>query len=202
MLIFDEITSGWRMNIGGIHLLYGVEPDIAVFAKAISNGFPMAVIIGKKEVMDAAQESFISSTYWTERIGPTAAIATVKKMKRENVPEHLIEIGKAIQQGWKELAKVHELPLKVEGIPPLSVFQFDHPTKLELYTLFTQLMLEKGFLTSKGFYATFAHKREHVQKYLEAVDDVFNKLHEALVNNTLTKPLKGPVVQTGFKRLN
>ena len=202
VLIFDEITSGWRMNIGGIHLLYGVEPDIAVFAKAISNGFPMAVIIGKKEVMDAAQESFISSTYWTERIGPTAAIATVKKMKRENVPEHLIEIGKAIQQGWKELAQVHELPLKVEGIPPLSVFQFDHPTKLELYTLFTQLMLEKGFLTSKGFYATFAHKREHVQKYLEAVDDVFNKLHEALVNNTLTKLLKGPVVQTGFKRLN
>lgn len=202
VLIFDEITSGWRMNVGGIHLIYGVEPDIAVFAKAISNGFPMAAIIGKKDVMDAAQESFISSTYWTERIGPVAAIATIKKMKRESVPEHLIEIGNLVQQGWKELAKTHDLPVKVEGIPPLSVFQFDHPLKLELQTLFTQLMLERGFLASKGFYATFAHQREHVQIYLEAVDEVFKKLREALESNSIHALLKGPVVQTGFKRLN
>ena len=83
VLIFDEVSSGWRFIIGGVHLKYGVNPDIAVFAKGISNGFPMAAIIGRKKVMQSAQTTFISSTYWTERIGPTAAVATKKKMIRK-----------------------------------------------------------------------------------------------------------------------
>ncbi|MGZ7068533.1 MAG: aminotransferase class III-fold pyridoxal phosphate-dependent enzyme [Methanobacterium sp.] len=86
VLIFDEITSGFRMNIGGIHELYNVNPDIVVYGKALSNGYPMAAIIGKHDVMNASQDSFISSTYWTERIGPTASIATINKMKEKNMP--------------------------------------------------------------------------------------------------------------------
>jgi len=100
VLIIDEITAGWRLNLGGAHLLYNVEPGIAVFAKGMSNGYPMAAIIGKKDIMDAAQDSFISSTYWTERIGPTAAIATINKMRELKVQKRLIKIGKDIQEGW------------------------------------------------------------------------------------------------------
>jgi glutamate-1-semialdehyde 2,1-aminomutase len=81
LLIFDEITIGWRLHLGGAHLRFGVLPDIAVFAKALGNGFPIGAIIGTKEAMDGAHSSFISSTYWTESIGPTAAVATLKKMK-------------------------------------------------------------------------------------------------------------------------
>ncbi|MCM8815384.1 MAG: aminotransferase class III-fold pyridoxal phosphate-dependent enzyme [Candidatus Omnitrophica bacterium] len=103
VLVFDEITSGFRMRIGGAYKLFNVEPDIVVYAKAISNGYPMAAIVGRSEIMEKAEESFISSTYWTERIGPAAAIATIKKMKQKNVPEYLMKMGKKIMDGWKNI---------------------------------------------------------------------------------------------------
>ena len=201
VFVVDEITSGWRLNLGGAHLLYGVEPDIAVFAKAISNGFPMGAIIGKKEVMEAAQETFVSSTYWTERIGPTAALATIKKMRDKNVSRHLVDTGKKIQAGWKEAAVKNNLTIEVSGIQPLGHFEFKYSEPLVLKTLFTQLMLEKGFLASNAFYSSYAHKEEHVSGYLQALNDAFSFIADALNKGKPEKYLKGPVCHSGFKRL-
>ena len=201
VLIFDEVTSGWRLNIGGAHLNFKVDPDIAVFAKAISNGYPMAAIIGKPEVMEVAQDSFISSTYWTERIGPVAALATIKKLKRKNIPEHLINIGKEVQEGWKKLSKKHGLNITVSGINPLGHFSFNYNNPLVLKTLFTQLMLENGFLATNAFYASYAHKKEHVKKYLEVVDGAFDFVSKAIKEGNPEKYLKGPVCHAGFRRL-
>src|SRR3989338_8361647 len=92
VLVFDEITSGFRLTEGGAHLKFGIHPDIAVFGKAMSNGYPMAAIIGTKEAMEVAQDTFISSTYWTERIGPVAALATIKKIKRNKISSYLVNI--------------------------------------------------------------------------------------------------------------
>jgi glutamate-1-semialdehyde aminotransferase len=201
VFIVDEITSGWRLNVGGAHMLYTIKPDIAVFAKAISNGYPMSAIIGKTKVMESAQDSFISSTYWTENIGFVAALATIKKIRQLNVPEHLIAIGKKIQDGWKALADKQDLPIKLSGIYPLSHFEFVYKEPLVLKTLFTQLMLEKGFLASTIFYSSYAHKEHHVQAYLNAVDDTFRFIAKALSNGNPKKHLKGPVCHSGFKRL-
>lgn len=201
VLIFDEITSGWRMNVGGIHELYGVRPDIAVFSKAMSNGFPMAAVIGKKEVMDVAQDTFISSTNWTERTGPTASIATIKKMLHEDVPSHLCKIGNLISRGWKELATSADLPINVVGIPPLTTFVFDHKENQALHTLFTQEMLQRGFLASKSVYVSFSHTGENVERYLENVDRAFRTIAKAIENGNVQKYLKGPVAHTGFRRL-
>ena len=201
VLIFDEISSGWRLTIGGAHLLFDVEPDIAVFAKTISNGHPMAAIIGKKDVMDAAQDTFISSTYWTDRIGPAAALATIRKIKQHNVPAHLEKIGKMVQQGWRELAQKHELNISVTGIYPLSHFVFHYENGLVLKTLFTQDLLEKGFLATTSFYPSLAHTIEYVSRYLDAVDETFSFLSFAIKEGYPEKYLKGPVCQTGFKRL-
>ncbi len=202
VLIFDEVTSGWRMTTGGIHLLCNVNPDIAVFAKAISNGYPMAAIIGRKEVMLAAQKSFISSTYWTERIGPTAAFATIKKHKRCGVAEHLIKAGDVVRKGWRTLAAKHGLKIKIHGISPLSVFQLDYRDKSQaMQTLFTQEMLKRGFLASKAFYPTYSHQDRHLKAYLSVVDEVFNILKEAYNNGRVSKLLLGPIAHTGFKRL-
>ena len=200
VLVVDEISAGWRLNHGGAHLLYDLEPDIAVFAKGISNGYPMAAIIGKKEVMDAAQTSFISSTYWTDRIGPVAALACIKRMKEQNVPEHLFQIGKQIQEGWKTLSEKNGLELTVGGIFPFSHFVFvqDH---LFLRTLYTKFMLEKGFLATSACIISFAHKQEHVSKYLEAVDKVFQKLSHIIKEGDIEKHLETPVSHSGFKRL-
>ena len=130
-LIFDEVTSGFRINSGGAHLAYGVDPDIAVFAKAIANGFPMAAIVGRHAVMDAAQETFVSSTAWTERVGPVAALATLKKHREHNVARHLMRIGTRVQQGWSDAAVATDLPVQVSGMAPLGHFAFEVPAEAQ-----------------------------------------------------------------------
>jgi len=201
VLIFDEVTSGWRMNVGGVHALYKVIPDIAVYGKAMSNGYSMAAIVGKKEVMKSAQESFISSTYWTEGIGLVASIATINKCIDKQVPEHLIAIGKQISRGWEDLSKDFSLPLEVMGIPPLTTFHFVSDNSQVMHTLFTQEMLERGFLASKSVYVSYSHSNLHVEDYLSNVEEVFGIIQHGIENGKINSLLKGPVAHEGFKRL-
>jgi glutamate-1-semialdehyde 2,1-aminomutase len=151
--------------------------------------------------MQAVQTSFISSTYWTERIGPTAALATIRKYRDLDVSQHLIETGRRIQKGWKLTAGRAGLDVHVSGIPPMSHFSFNYENGQAIGTLFTQLMLERGFLASKEFYASYAHKDEHVESYLDATSEVFTLLAEAVKAGDVEKRLKGPVAHTGFRRL-
>jgi glutamate-1-semialdehyde 2,1-aminomutase len=201
VLIFDEITAGFRLNSGGAHLLYHVEPDIAVFAKAMSNGYPMAAVIGSSDVMQAAQESFISSTSWTERIGPAAALATIRKHRDRHVAEHLIRIGQRVQNGWQTAAEQTGLAIEIGGIAPLGHFTFMGDKSQEAHTLFTQLMLEKGFLATRGFYATYAHQEEQVERYLAGVEEAFGAIAQAAKRGEMRDLLKGPVAHSGFRRL-
>lgn len=202
VLIFDEITSGCRLNIMGAYERYGIIPDIVVYGKAMSNGYPMACIIGKEEVMDVAHESFISSTYWTERIGCVASIATITKLKEKDVPNHLINIGNKIKERWKKLSEEHELNIDIIGIPPLATFKFNYGNYLELQTLFTQEMLKRGYLASKSVYVSYAHNDEIVEEYMENVDEVFGIIKKSLKKGKIKELLKCPIAHEGFKRLN
>ncbi len=199
--IIDEITAGFRLLTGGAHLTFGVEPDVAVFAKALGNGFPVAAVVGRAEVMQAAQTTFISSTNWTERIGPVAALATVGKHRRCNVASHLIRIGRRVKEGWAAAASKAGMVIEVGGIDPLGHFSFPGEQKQAVRTLFTQMMLERGFLATGAFYATYAHQDEHVDRYLAAVNEVFALLAKAMAENSVMAQLKGPVAHTGFSRL-
>jgi glutamate-1-semialdehyde 2,1-aminomutase len=201
VLIFDEITSGWRMNIGGIHNLYNVLPDLVAYAKGMSNGYAMGAIVGKKDIMNMAEESFISSTYWTERIGPAAAIATIRKMQKEKVPAHLCRMGNLIGAGWRKMANKHNLNIDVMGIPPLINFAFNHEKSPELHTLFTQEMLKRGFLASKSVYVSYSHREQHVEEYTKSVDEVFGVVRKAIENGNVLDLLSGPIAHAGFKRL-
>jgi len=202
VLIFDEVTSGFRMNLGGIHMLYKVYPDIAVFGKAIGNGYPMAAIIGKGKIMEAAQKTFISSTCWTERTGPAAAIATIKKLKKYNISAHLVKIGNLIGGKWKELAEKHGLKIEVMNIPSLITFKFDYGKHSQaVHTLFNQEMLKRGYLTSKSVYVCYAHKEKDIRKYLKSADEVFGIIKKAIESKNVYKLLVGPVAHSGFKRL-
>jgi glutamate-1-semialdehyde 2,1-aminomutase len=202
VFLVDEITAGFRLCVGGGHLVAGIKPDIAVFAKALGNGYPIAAIIGKENVLSAAQDSFISSTYWTERIGPTAALATVNKIEKQGVVEHLGRVGRLVQEAWKASSERHGVPIHVSGIYPLSHFDFVHKTPLVLKTLFTQLMLERGFLAATGFYSSYAHTPEIVAQYAKNVDESFAIIAEAAAAGKAEAMLKGPVCHSGFKRLN
>lgn len=202
VLIFDEVTSGWRLNTGGVHMVYGVSPHMAVFAKAMSNGYPMAAIIGTGDVMQAAQDSFISSTFWTEKIGPVAALATIRKHRNLNVAAHLISAGERVQQSWRNAAARNDLSVTITGIPPLAHFSFDYPNGLAMRTLFTQIMLERGFLATGAFYASYAHQDDHIAGYSAAVEESFALIAQALKANEVEKLLKGPVAHSGFYRLS
>ncbi len=202
MLIFDEITIGWRLCLGGAHLRFGVAPDLAVFAKALGNGHPIGAILGTREAMAGAHESFISSTYWTESVGPTAALAVLDQLQSADVPAHIARIGSAVVRHWQRLGSKHGLPVTTDGgFPCLAHFKFDHASEPELRTLYTQWMLEHGFLAGCTIYPTFAHDDAVVNEYANAIDAVFGRIADALKQGDLKQHLKGPVAHSGFRRL-
>jgi glutamate-1-semialdehyde 2,1-aminomutase len=202
VLVFDEVSSGFRLNTGGAHLILGVEPDVAVFAKAMSNGYPMAAIIGRGAVMDAAESTFISSTYWTDRIGPVAALATIRKHHRDNVAAHLSRIGKAVQDVWSEAATAAGLPINVYGIYPMSYFGFEGSDAQAMMTFYVQEMLKHGFLASNRFYANFAQQSEHVETFGVAVRGVFQNIAALLPKGPMSVHITGGVSRPGFHRMN
>jgi glutamate-1-semialdehyde 2,1-aminomutase len=201
VFIVDEISSGFRMNSGGAHLILNIEPDIAVFSKALGNGYPIAAVIGRAKIMEAAQNTFISSTNWTERIGPTAALATILKYRQLNASEHLMEIGKLVQEGWRAAGEKNGLRISITGIPPLSHFGFQEGDNQTLKAYFVQSMLERRFLASTLFYAMYAHQRSHVESYLEAVNEVFADIAKLTKKGKIEKHLRGKPANAGFGRL-
>ncbi len=176
VLIFDEITSGFRINPGGIHLIDKIYPDICVFAKSMSNGYAMSAIIGKKNIMNAANKTFISSTNWTERIGPTAAIATIKKCIKKKVFNHNIKIGKKMKIIWSELSRKYNLDIQISGLDTLPSFSFKSIDNQKMQTFFTREMLKYNILAFRQFRPSYSHKLKHLNTYRTYADKVFEKI--------------------------
>ncbi len=203
VLIFDECTSGFRETFGGIYKKYGVEPDMAMYGKTIGNGYALTAVVGKRSVMEATQKTFISSTFWTERIGPTAALKTLEVMERIQSWDIITEKGKQMQQGWQKLADAHQLSITISGIPSLTTYAFNSDDALLFKTFITQEMLKKGFLASTNFYASIAHEDVDFAQYFEALDSVYHQIKAHQNGDVdLHTLLEGPICHSGFKRLN
>ena len=202
ILIFDECTSGFRETFGGLQKKYGVEPDLAIFAKALGNGYAISACIGRQEFMQAAQQTFISSTFWTERIGPTAALKTLEVMEREKSWDTITQIGGGISKQWKNLANKYDLNITTWGLPALSGFTFDSPNSLSYKTLITQEMLKKGYLAANSVYACTEHKQEIVDGYFAELDPIFGTIKQCEDGLDVSTLLEGPLCHSGFKRLN
>ena len=202
VLIFDECTSGFRQSYGGIHKLFDVEPDMAMFGKALGNGYAITATIGRREIMEAAQTSFISSTFWTERIGPAAALKTLEVMKRIESWETISDIGARVQANWTLLGKTHGLNVVSSGLPALSNISFDEDDPAAYRTLMTQEMLKRGYLTSGNFYPSICHTSNVLDEYFANLDEVFRMIGECKQADEILSHLDGPVAHSGFKRLN
>lgn len=202
VLIFDECTSGFRETFGGLHQKYGVEPDLAVFGKALGNGYPITAVVGRPEIMQAAQTSFISSTFWTDRIGPTAALATLDEMERSKSWELITAIGNRVRKGWQSLSNEFQIEIKLSGLPALSTFSFTSPMAMEYKTFLTQKMLEKGYLASTIFYACTEHRDDVIDSYFLELRSVFEALANLSHPSDIKSLLKGPVSHSGFRRIN
>jgi len=202
VLIFDECTSGFRQTFGGLHLMYGVEPDMAVFGKTLGNGYAINAVIGRRDVMEAAQTTFISSTFWTERIGPVAALRTLEVMERVRSWEQITNTGHEVRRGWQALADQHSLRIDHWGLPALAGFTIKSPNALGYKTLITQEMLKRGYLAGNSLYSSTQHTPEVLERFFENLDPVFGLIAEVEDGRDLDELLDGPVAHAGFKRLN
>jgi glutamate-1-semialdehyde 2,1-aminomutase len=201
VLVFDECTSGFRETFGGLHLKYGVEPDIAVFGKALGNGYAVTAVIGRRPVMEAAQSTFISSTFWTERIGPAAALATLDTMAELRSWEAITATGLQIREGWRRLASERGLALDTWGLPALGGFTIPGPNALAYKTLVTQEMLRAGFLAGNSVYVSTAHDAEVLERYFRELARVFDLIADCEGGRDVMSLLDGPVCHSGFSRL-
>ena len=203
VLIFDECTSGFRSCFGGLHKLYGVEPDLAMFGKALGNGYAVTAVVGKKNIMEYAQTSFISSTFWTERIGPAAGVATLKEMCIQKSWERTMKLGTYFRNKLKINCADVGLPVNIFGLESLPNFSFGDNNGLVLKTLFTQEMLKQGYLATTLFFASTAHSEKIIDQFFETAYPVLAKLAKCNKDPDLAiKFLDGPICHDGFKRLN
>ena len=203
VLIFDECTSGFRETFGGVHKKYQVFPDLCMFGKALGNGYAITAVIGKKEIMESAQKTFISSTFWTERIGPTAGLATLKEMETIKSWDIITNKGKIIKKNWKRLASNHDLNIEINGMDALAGFVIKSDNWLKYKTYITQSMLDKGFLAANVIYSSTKHSENIIEKYSENLSEVFeqiNKFESGI--DSVDLHLISDVCHSGFKRLN
>lgn len=202
VLIFDECTSGFRETFGGLYMKYGVNPDMTIYSKTMANGYALSAVVGRKDIMEAAQGSWISSTFWTERIGPTAALAALAEMERTKSWEKITAIGLDNKKRWQALADKYGLKINQWGIPALAGYTFDSPNALAYKTYTTQEMLKQGYLAGNSLYPCLAHTPEILDDYFEKLDKIFADIRDFEDGRDVMKALDGPVCQSGFKRLN
>jgi glutamate-1-semialdehyde 2,1-aminomutase len=203
ILIFDECTSGFRQCFGGLHKLININPDMAIFGKALGNGYAITAVIGRESIMDSAKKSFISSTFWSERIGPAAAIKTLDVMEREKSWERITYLGKKLILNWKILAKKNKLKIKISGLPSLAKFDFEGKNAQAYKTFITQEMLKHKILAANAVYLSISHNEKIIKNYAEKLDEIFYKISECEKGNlNISNLLKYPVSQTPFERLN
>ena len=184
ILIFDECTSGYREIMGGIHLKFKVNPDMAIFGKALGSGYAINAIIGKRQIMRKAENTFISSTFWGERIGYTAALASIKEFKRLKVFKKIENNGKLIKSMWLELSRKHNIPIKVMGINAIPSFEFcsNHPQRK---TFLTQEMLRNKILATNVIYITIFHNKNSIKRYIKILDKVFYDISKKNIKSIL-----------------
>lgn len=209
VLIFDEVTSGFRIRLGGVQEYVGVTPDMTVLAKAISNGYPMGAVVGRREVMEPAGRMFISSTYWSDTIGLRAALTTIRELRRRDVPSQLERFGRELQQRLNAVATETGLAVRCGGLPVHPALEFldvDAATRSRLVTLYIQEMAKRGCHGYAAFYLNAAQGAAELDQTVDAVRQVFTLLREALDRSSLDgdaldRLLECPLSQDSFRRL-
>ena len=197
ILIFDECTSGFRETFGGLHLKYKIYPDIAMFGKALGNGFPICAVIGKRSVMENCKKTFASSTFWTDRVGPSAAIKTLEEMEKIKSWELVTEKGLYIKENWKKLLNFYGFKFKIDGIDPLPKFNFLEDNQI-IKTFITQEMLKKNVLSNNIIYLSTKHKKKYIDRYFDILDTILKEIHSKDTDYIKSK-ISGPMPKTGLR---
>ena len=197
ILIFDECTSGYRENMGGIHLKFNVNPDMAIFGKALGSGYAINAVIGKRKIMKKAENTFISSTFWGERIGYVAALSSIREFNRLKVFKKVESNGKLLKKFWMYLSKKYKVPIKVMGTDAIPSFQFKK-NHSQNKTFLTQEMLRNKILATNMIYINIFHEEKNIKKYKKILDKIFFNISK----NNIKKTLKSKVCFKPINRIN
>ncbi len=204
VLIFDEVSTGFRLTAGGVQPQLKVTPDMAVFAKSISNGYAMGAVVGRREVMEPAAQMFISSTYWSDTIGLRAALTTLREIRRRDVPAHVQKTGTELQQRLNAAADETGLGVKCGGLsihPSLTFDVDDSRLQTKLVTLFIQEMAKRGCHGYASFYLNAAQGPDEVEQTVQAARETFITIAEGLEQNRIDELLECELRQDFFQRL-
>ena len=202
ILIFDECTTGFRETLGGLHKKYKVNPDLLVLGKAMGNGYAITSVLGKDKIMNNIKNTFVSSTFWTERIGPVAALKTIEIMEKKKSWKIITSRGKYIIDNWKKIAKKNNLKIIIKGIPALCSFYFESKNNNAYKTYITQEMLKYGFLATNVVYLSTAHSKLIIDKYLKKMNIIFKKIREFEDGKDVYSYLETQLATESFSRLN
>ena len=201
VLIFDEVTSGFRETLGGMYKKTDVVPDLVTFGKAISNGIPMSALLGKKNIMKSFQSTFISSTYWGDRTGPAAALATIDFMKKNNVGNYLRKTGLRLKEILKNAADNSDLDITITGVPSLLSYKLNVPNWPLSLTFIISSMLKKGILSNDRIYSNFSHTSKAINKFDKALNETFYDLSKKIKKNKLEASVPFGIKKMGFNKV-
>jgi len=203
VLIFDECSSGFRETFGGLYNKHDIEPDLVIFGKTLGNGYAITAVVGKKDIMGAARNSFISSTFWTERIGPSAAIKTLELMEKLESWNTITDLGNLMRNKWKQVSDNNNIKLEINGIPALSTYNFIHKDNLKFKTFITQEFLKKDILATSQFYPSICHNERDINQYAEIFNDLLFQIKKCVDGEkSIDELLEVKSVRSGFKRFN
>jgi len=201
LLIYDEVVTGFRLAAGGAQEHFGVTPDLASFGKAIANGYPLAAVAGRREIMASQYDNFISSTYYSDTVSLAAGLATLTEIREKPVIATLADTGKQIKDAIDDLAAKHDLQAHADGHYQIFHASFDYGDRTnKVATLYAQEMIARGVYCTGHFYICYRHTAQDIQQTIAALDETFAVLARAIDEDCLDDLLKAPVRQTLFRR--
>ena len=205
LLIFDEIVTGFRLALGGAQEMFGVIPDLSCFGKGMGNGFPIAAVVGRRDLMEVFDQLFFSFTFGGEAASLAAALATVREMCDKPVIPHLWRQGERLRDGFNALARAAGLGRHAEcvGYPPRTVITFADPAGGDpavLKTLFLQEAIKRGILLGGGMNVSFSHDDDDVTRTLAAYEAALAEVAAAVKAGDAARRLQGRVVEPVFRK--
>ena len=204
ILIFDEVTSGWRISTGGVQEHLGVTPDMTVLAKAMSNGFPMGAVVGVRDVMEPAGRMFISSSYWSDNIGLVASLTTIRELKQRDAKSSFREIGEQLRKALNSAITNAGLKGGCVGLHTNPRIALDLPPETDerkIATLFIQEMAKRGVHCFMNFKATLAHTDTDIRYTVDAAAEALLIVKKGFDSGNFDDLLETDVRREPFRRL-
>jgi len=204
LFILDEIITGFRFHLGGAQALFGVTPDLATFGKSMANGLPIAAVVGKREIMQVMEDIFFSFTFGGEALSLAAALATIRKMRREPVIQRLWERGQGMRDAATRAIDRHGLSdvMGTAGKPCWTVLQFKDAaaaSQWEIKTVLLEQVIQRGVLTAGSHNVCYAHTAEDAAQLASVYDEACAVIAEGLAAGDLAKRIAGEPLQPLFQ---